>query len=761
MRELPQYELRYGTDDQPATGASVDALAGSLDIVRGFLRRHWKLVSLALLLGLLLGAVSLVLLPVRYEATALLLIDQQRLRLFQHESVISDPTIETYTAIEGQMEILKSDFIAKGVIQRLGLEKDADFTPPKMGPGALLAALGFHEAAPLTEAQRERYMLDAFAKLRTVNRVGAALAIEIGFKSHSAELAAAVANAICDEYVNDTRSGGRTVAREASEWLHQRLSELRTQMAQADQAVTDFRATHDIVDIGGKQVVSQQIAEISSQLTSARSQLSDASARLQQAQAMAREFAISPTRPAMQETLNNPLTNKQIEQYLELSNREAEYASRFGEEHNATLRLRQRKEEAKAGLLADLQRLSEAFANEKAVFAKHVQDLEDALKAAIASARSNEKVQIKLRELDSSANSYRALYDSLLQRHSEAMLQQELPNKVARILSPATEPLSKPMKKSLLRAALVVIGTTGLGVAFSLLRDLQDRTFRTSDDVEHRLNTNDFIGMIPTWRLKSSENSGAGRALVKRDPQKPQSKSAFWAFMLSPASAFTEAIARVRVAILRQASVNDSKIIGFTSVLPNEGASTIAAAVVQSFAQSGRSVILVDLDFRHPELTREFAPEAKVGLQEVLLGEAMLDEVIWRLGGFAFIPGVLDDLKARPEELLESPVMAAVLLALRERYDYVIVDLPPMFPMLDVSMTDRTIESYVLIIEWGASKIDTVAHALARCPGVRKRMLGFVLNKVDFNRLRQYDPRSDDYYDARRYAKYYLKEESG
>jgi succinoglycan biosynthesis transport protein ExoP len=111
----------------------------------------------------------------------------------------------------------------------------------------------------------------------------------------------------------------------------------------------------------------------------------------------------------------------------------------------------------------------------------------------------------------------------------------------------------------------------------------------------------------------------------------------------------------------------------------------------------------------------------------------------------------------RPEELLETDELAAVLHALRQRYDYVIVDLPPMFPMLDVSMTDRLIDSYVIIVEWGTSKIDTVSHALARCPGVRNRMLGFVLNKVDFSRLRLYDRRMIDYYDARRYGNYLLK----
>jgi succinoglycan biosynthesis transport protein ExoP len=123
----------------------------------------------------------------------------------------------------------------------------------------------------------------------------------------------------------------------------------------------------------------------------------------------------------------------------------------------------------------------------------------------------------------------------------------------------------------------------------------------------------------------------------------------------------------------------------------------------------------------------------------------------------AFLPGVATRLAVRPEELLNTEAFASSLRALRERYNYVIVDLPPMFPMLDVTITDRSIESYVIVVEWGASKIDTASHALARCPRVQRHMLGLVLNKVDMNRLSLYDHSAAEYCDARRYKNYLLK----
>ena len=746
------------TPEGPDTTASADMLADTLDQVRSFIQRHWALIVLFTMPGLVLGAAIVGLVPWKYQATATMLIDKQRLHFFQQQAVVSDPAIETNAAIEGQLEVLKSDALALVVIKKLHLEGDPEFAMAEPSNG-LFGGLGENHSAPLTAAQRERHQLDVFGRLRTVKRIGPSFAIEVGFQSHSPARAAQIANALAEAYIADMWLSRQAANQNAVTWLQDRLGELRAQTSEAENAVVEFRTKHDIIDSGGKLIHSQQIAEISSQLTQARSQLSDASARLNRARAVAQDYATSTTKPVMAETLNNPLTNKLLEQYLELSNRVAEYSDRFGANHNATQKLQQRLDEARAGLLNDMERLTQSFVSEKTILEKRVLDLEASLGVAVAKSRTSEHAQVRLRELESIALSYRSLYDNFLRRHSEAVLQQEQPTTLARIISPASEPLSKNLKKPLLYAFGIAFGSMGLGVGLSFLRDLRDRTFRTSDDIERRLNS-DFIGMIPAWEpdegppllernaVAATESGGAQR--LRR------SKNVLWAVAMSPVSAFAEGISRVKFSILREAGMNDDGIIGFTSVLPSEGASTTAAGVAQSMAKSGRSVILVDCDLRHPALTRDFAPHAKCGLQEVLLGRATLDEAIVtdRQSGFAFLPGVVDVLRARPEELLETKALANVLRELRHRYEYVLVDLPPLFPMLDVAMTDRLINWYVVVVQWGSSRIDTVAHALARSPNVRSRMLGFVLNKVDMRRLSLYDRRTAVYYDRKRYANY-------
>ena len=234
-----------------------------------------------------------------------------------------------------------------------------------------------------------------------------------------------------------------------------------------------------------------------------------------------------------------------LEQYLELTNRVAEYSERFGADHKATQKLQQRLEEAKTGLLNEMERLSQSFLSEKTILEKRVQDLEAALNAAIAGSRTSEQALVRLHELDSIAKSYRSLYDNFMRRHSEAVLQQEQPSTLARIISPATEPLGKNMKKPLLYAVVIAFGSMGLGIGLSFLRDLRDRTFRSGDDIEHRLQS-DFIGMIPRWDpgpdspVRLLERSVAVGTGQNANSHVRRSKGVFWAVTSSPVSPFAE-----------------------------------------------------------------------------------------------------------------------------------------------------------------------------------------------------------------------------
>jgi succinoglycan biosynthesis transport protein ExoP len=150
-------------------------------------------------------------------------------------------------------------------------------------------------------------------------------------------------------------------------------------------------------------------------------------------------------------------------------------------------------------------------------------------------------------------------------------------------------------------------------------------------------------------------------------------------------------------------------------------------------------VILVDCDLRKRSLSGVLAPNATAGLIDVLMGKAELDKVILseRSTGAFFLPTPTGSVHS--SEVLASPSMKRLFERLRATYDYVIVDLSPLAPVVDVRAATHLLDSYLLVVEWGKTKIDVVESALNAAHGVYDSLLGVVLNKVDLKRLHRYD----------------------
>jgi succinoglycan biosynthesis transport protein ExoP len=195
-----------------------------------------------------------------------------------------------------------------------------------------------------------------------------------------------------------------------------------------------------------------------------------------------------------------------------------------------------------------------------------------------------------------------------------------------------------------------------------------------------------------------------------------------------------------------------NRVIGVTSSLPDEGKSTFAASLALLSASSGARVILVDCDLRRPMLSKELAPNATLGLIDVITDRAGVNEVVWRDQSthLTFLPMVAKTRLGHSSEILASAAMRRLFDRLRESYDYIIVDLPPTVPLVDVRSTGHLIDSYVYVIEWGKTKIDVVMRGLKSAPGVHENLLGVVLSKADLKLLDRYE----GYYGSQ-YSRYY------
>jgi capsular exopolysaccharide synthesis family protein len=330
-----------------------------------------------------------------------------------------------------------------------------------------------------------------------------------------------------------------------------------------------------------------------------------------------------------------------------------------------------------------------------------------------------------------------------------------------------------PERKSHPEGRLVMATTTFAGVlvglAIAIWRDLSDRTFRTAAQVEAALQTR-FMSYVPALGLRRSLLRGI-LPLRPQGPTQPQQKR--WRIVRSrrrstklaalcsasidfPASRFAEAIRSIKLFMELSRGGRNGHIIGITSALPGEGKSVIAINLARILAGSGVRTVLVDCDLHNAELSRTFGGPHRGGLLAVLEDTHSLEECIWEdaESGLAFLPAGIGSRPLQPHDALASEAMRSVFEALGHSYDMVIVDLSALLPLVDVCLTARFIDGYLLVIEWGRTPSDVVAHALETASGIRDKLVGAVLNKTKTGQLQRFQRSGAMIEQSRLYARY-------
>ena len=587
-----------------------------------------------------------------------------------------------------------------------------------------------------------RRALRAVESRLDVKRVALTYVIQISFRSEYPDLSAKIANAVANSYINDQLEAKYQAAHQASVWLQDRIAELRDQASAAEQAVVAFRSKNNLVDAGGRLISDQQLAELNSQLVIARAQVSETRAKLERIQSiLSGDRGNAVVSPTVADTLKNDVVTKQRIQYFELAAREADWSRRYGRNHLAVVNVRNQMAEIRKSIVEELRRVAETYKSDFEIAEQMEEGLQRQLAVIVGRAQDASQAQIALRDLESSAHSYRALHDNFIQRYMEAVQHQSFPSIEARLISPASRPLKKSHPKTLLSLVAGALGGGLLGLGVAAFREASDRVFRSGREIEKALATK-CVAVVPKMSADDVPSSPATyRPRVDFGPRWIKNAVGVPAAVIAaPRSRFAEAIQAIKLATDQDRSARPSKVVGITSVLPGEGKSTIAASLARLVAQTGARTILVDCDLRNSGLTSIFAPDATAGILEAAAGAAALEEAMWRdeLTRMTFLPAVVDSAAVHPNEFFASQETKKLFDSLRQNYDWVLVDLPPLVPIVDVRATTHLIDAYLLVIEWGASRFDVVTNALMSATGVHDRLLGAVLNKADIDKLSSY-----------------------
>jgi succinoglycan biosynthesis transport protein ExoP len=764
MNRMLKVDKRLISDESNASALSpLDS--GPRNFYMRVIRHQMPIMIVFMVLTMALAALFLFTTVPTYVATASIVIDARKAQLLNPQSASrSEVNVDT-SMVQTEIELLKSDNVSRAVINQLNLTQDPEFAG---GPSGFIGSLidrvfsifsifstPSAKDENLARTQLAKRVLGTFEDKRTVTRVGQSYVMEISVQSVNPQKAAKIANAIAEAYIDDELEAKYEETRRASVWLQDRLKELRAQTSAQQQAVVNFRQQHNIIDTGGANgqlMNDQQLSEVNSQLILAQAATAEARARYDRIQEVMKQDVPDAS---ITDALNNPIIVKLRGDYLTLAARVAVWSQKYGANHLSVIAQQTQMREIQRSIQDEMTKIEQSYKSDYEIALAREQSLNKSLGSAVSQTQVTNQAQVQLRELESAALTSKSLHDNFLQRYLEAVQQQSFPITEARLVGAADAPLSKSYPRTSLVLLLALVGGGMLSFGVGALREAFDRVFRSSDQVEEELQVS-CLAMLPLIKSAAGQNA-ADPAVVEAVPAPPapplliRPQAMLDLVLDQPFSQFSESLRTVKVSNDLSGIVKAKRVTGVLSTLPNEGKSTIAANYAQLIAHGGSRAILIDADLRNPTLSRQLAYDGP-GLIDVLAGWKTLDEALLLdpRSGVRFLSAGPKSNMPHTNELLASDAMKKLITLLQESYDYIIVDLPPLIPVVDARASINFIDAYLYTIEWGTTKVDLVRHGLLNAPEIYERLLGVILNKVDMGSIGRYERYRDNYY----YEKY-------
>lgn len=757
----------------PAAESDADRFI-DLDRLASIALRRARLIAACALLGLVLGVLYIVFTPAEYTAGASILLDDS-LTKFAEDRDSPPAQQQADSRILSEVEILKSERLARAVVLAEKLDKDDAFLNPPQSPLAwakaqLKSMASLFTAAPPPSAGSadEARIGKATAILQKnldANRTGRSYVIGISYAAPDRKLAGRIARAYSNAYLSDQLDANFDATQRAAVWLQGRIVELRDSSQTAALEVEKFRAENGLTSARGELISEQQLSDLNKQLILAQADTANAFARYSQFKSIIDSGPDNAVRNATIPSekgasgVNSSVINDLKTRYLDVSKREREISARFGEDHPQAVALRREQADLTQQIFHELQQLTESYRNEYEV----AKSREDSLRANVGlmAGQSSESSQamVRLRELEQKAGALAALYQTFLSRHEEASQQRSFPIAKARVISAASDPVaaSSPKKTLVLGLSLVLglIGGAGLGA----LQEFRERFFRTGEDVRAALDMN-FLGYLPLVGARVTAPSGRKSANGKEEPGGKPSSVAPRILRLAvsrPASSFAETLRNTKLAADVVLQDRPCKVIGFVSVLPDEGKTTVAANFAALAAANGARTLLIDADLRNPGLSRSLSLAPEKGLVEAIVGQERWTSTVMvdRSTNLAIIPAAVRGRLSHTSELISGPGMRNIIAEASKAYDYIVVDLPPLGPVVDAKAFAPLADAFVLVTEWGVTPRALARATLEAEPQLASKLIGVILNKTDMKLLARYGGfgSTEQYLD--RYMSYY------
>ena len=699
--------------------------AADLRRIGGVIRRQYKLAIVGACVAAAMALLFLQLVQPLYLSSVSILLDLGQNQLLadsqKDQGTQSAATVEDFVAT--QMAVIGSEVVARRVARTLDLTYDPG-TERLSAKGSPAKDTRVSPSEPGGQTDPvDPAVVGALIKALSVFQVDKSMVIEIDVTDPDPVLAEAMASAYGQAYLDDQLGARYDSARNAGNWLENRIVRLRNQSLEANAEVESFRKQNNLVSTDGRLVSDQQLQQLNDRLSEARSNVTRAAARetvfanavdTRNIDAILSQIASMPGI-----TADSPILQMRND-YLQANERYRDVTGRWGPDNDQAKAIKIEVDRLSSQILGEASRIRDGLKGDVRVAKSEVDAITSSVQAATGQYQADNSTLVQLRNLEQRATSYNLLYQDYLARYQEAVQQQTLSLTTGRQISQAQQAHLPVFPKTKIVLALAIFLGIAFGGAAGIARELMDTSFRTGAAIE-RLGV-PFLGYVSRIRR-------AGRFRRKGPAERISIQG-----QLSTNASRANVLAKMRIAIgMRHREVGTA--IGLISVEPCAARSELVFLLARGEAAKGNRVLLIDGDMESRRLTDlvnstyppDLRPDPRVGRFD--------SEAVAISEGLDFQASEI----ANDGTLLSDRFTPDFIAAIRKHYEMILVDLPPAESISEARSLATMFDAFICIVEWGQTPTERLRTLLAASSNIRARLVGAVLVVSDSRHLKAYD----------------------
>ena len=704
------------------------------------LRKHW-LVSLAFAIGLeALLLIIVLLLSTTYESKTVIEIEPPS----SPATTVSDQSVQSGTQqdyIDTQLEILKGDYLALVVIRNLHLDQNPTFLHRSWASKLVSAVFGIF--SPHRNGQDVEALIEKFHDGLKINQVKSSRLVEVGYEGPDPRLSTAIATAVVDEYLQDLHRGKYEATLRAAKSVSPELEDLKNSVTKADESLIEFQKTHEGVSLASQGTVTgdgsadgnaeangnpiaTRVAQLNQQLTVAMGD------RVQQESYM--RLIAAGANDSLPQMKDSPLIQELTKEAVVARADLAQLLAIYGGNNPQVRKAQEQVESLNTQLNAERNRIvSQIKASYQSAINKEnlLRSTLNGLKGQLdASNADSVKYDVLRRQAEANSN----LYISLSSKIKEMAVSGTLSANNVRVLEEPRQPMrpSGPHRFRILGAGLLLSLIGGVVMAF--IAEGMDDTVSTLDDVK-QLSGAPALALVPESAQPHHRLNGARSTFhFLGNGRQPANAGPILQFVTDrPHSPEAEAIRSLETAIRLQSQPPNPKVkvITVTSAFPGEGKTTLAVNLALALAKHSK-VCLIDTDIRQPRITESYGLGKESGLQDYLSNGHAKEPQLKpnpQMQNLTIIGAGKPILQ--PLEAVTSKQMIELIDSLREQFDYILLDAPPIIPFADSRWFSALSDGVVLVARSSSTTKKGLMWGMEILEEIHAPVLGIVLNGVD------------------------------